>query len=245
MSLAKGYPFEAPRESYLYAGGESFPLSHALSSGGELSELLRHRTAVIAHGSNRAPAQLARKFLRHDAGDAPIPVTAVWLRDHDVVYSAHVTRYGSIAAELIHAPGVEVQIFVTWLTDDQLLRMHETELPSENYNYGRIHCEWSSADGLELPSDEVDLSVYRSTAGALNHAGAPVSLAAIPARNRWRESWHQTEVLQHVHARHGDQQDLDSGILKTIENANYRKRLTKLLRGEALKVPHPGFMISL
>ena len=75
---------------------------------------------VIAHGSNRSPDQLRRKFDYLSGAASEIPVTRARLRDHDVVYSAHVTQYGSMAANLQYLPGVEVEIFVTWLTPPQL-----------------------------------------------------------------------------------------------------------------------------
>src|SRR3546814_11083724 len=86
------------------------------------------RVPVIAHGSNRAPEQLHRKF-GHLAGAASaIPVTRTWPGDHDVVYSAHVPRYGSLSATLHRAPGTRVQVYVTWLTHTQPPPMPETEI---------------------------------------------------------------------------------------------------------------------
>ena len=125
LALAKSYPFAAPGQSYLFRDGAAAPSDPALSA----PELYDGRTAVIAHGSNRAPDQLLRKF----GAGAEIPVIRAWLADYDVVFSAHVTSYGSIAANLQHAPGVRACVFVTWLTAGQLTRMHETELGGENY----------------------------------------------------------------------------------------------------------------
>src|SRR3546814_316066 len=128
LRLAKGYPYAAPAGSYLYRDGASKPLEGSLDP-----DLMAGRVPVIAHGSNRAPEQLHRKF-GHLAGAASaIPVTRTWLGDHDVVYSAHVTRYGSLSATLHRAPGTRVQVYVTWLTEAQLPRMHETEIRSEEH----------------------------------------------------------------------------------------------------------------
>ena len=93
---------------------------------------------MIAHGSNRSPEQLQRKFADLPVAETSIPVTRAWLADHDVVYSAHVTQYGAIAANLRSTPGTTVEIYVTWLSEPQLNRMHETELGGENYAYGRL-----------------------------------------------------------------------------------------------------------
>ena len=99
LALAKGYPFAAPEGSYLLQDGAARPLE---TPG---PEVFAGRTPVIAHGSNRAPEQLRRKF----GAGAQIPVTRAWLSDYDVVYSAHVTMYGAIAANLQHAPGVRAR----------------------------------------------------------------------------------------------------------------------------------------
>src|SRR3546814_20831446 len=81
----------------------------------------------------------SRKF-GHLAGAASaIPVTRTWLGDHDVVYSAHVTRYGSLSATLHRAPGTRVQVYVTWLTEAQLPRMHETEIDRKSTRLNSSH----------------------------------------------------------------------------------------------------------
>ncbi|WP_020591005.1 hypothetical protein [Kiloniella laminariae] len=253
LRIAKGYPFEAPSSSYLFEDGQARLFSEF--QNGELDYWrgqLQQRTAVIAHGSNRSPEQLARKFAGHPAGREVIPVTAIWLEDHEVVYSAHMARYGSIAAELIYCPGTAVQVFVTWLDQTQLLRMHESELPSENYTYGCLGCNWSLAaqedDALDISPQSVKLMVYRSTAGALNHKGKAVAISALPARGRSLQAWQQSEVLQHVHEVHGFRQcgepeSLDQAILESIEITDYRQRLVQSLKKQSLDVSHPSYTI--
>ena len=87
LALAKSYPFAAPTQSYLFRNGAAAPSDPALSA----PDCYDGRTAVIAHGSNRSPDQLLRKF----GASAEIPVTRAWLADYDVVFSAHVIGYGS------------------------------------------------------------------------------------------------------------------------------------------------------
>jgi hypothetical protein len=240
LRLAKGYPFIAPQTSYLFIDGRSEGFSKVAEYGIDLSE----RKAVIAHGSNRAPEQLARKFVGHSSGQDPIPLTAIWLHDHDVVYSAHVARYGSVAAELVYCPGTSVQIFLTWLTGDQLHRMHDTELPGGNYSYGHIDCRWESLEGFDLPVDANSLAVYRSSFGALNYRGKPLALKALPAKNRCYNSLGQEEVLRFVHQEHGGKDDLDAAILKSVESSQYRKQVVEAVRKQSLDVFHPSYSIS-
>ena len=130
LDLARGYPYCRPEACYLFNAGEAKPLPDSVP----LSNLFVGRTPVIAHGSNRSPRQLARKF----GETAEIPVSRAWLTDYDVVYSAHMTRYGAIAANLCHAPGTRVEVWITWLDEAQLRRMHETELGAEIYRYGLL-----------------------------------------------------------------------------------------------------------
>ncbi|MEK9725390.1 MAG: hypothetical protein VW405_18185 [Rhodospirillaceae bacterium] len=56
----------------------------------------------------------------------------------DSVYSPHIASYGAIAATLQEAPGVTVTLFVTWLKEAQLVRMHETEVAAADYGFGRL-----------------------------------------------------------------------------------------------------------
>ena len=123
---ALDYPYRPAADDYLFTGAAARPWPETLD--------LRHRTPVIAAGSNRAPAQLRRKF-----GDAAtVPVSRAWLADHDVVYSAHVARYGAIPACLFPAPDTRVAVWITWLDDTQLARMHETEAVGIAYEYAHI-----------------------------------------------------------------------------------------------------------
>ncbi len=240
LRLAKGYPFIAPQTSYLFIDGRSEGFSKVAEYDIDLSE----RKAVIAHGSNRAPEQLVRKSAGHPSGRDPIPLTAIWLHDHDVVYSAHVARYGSVAAELVYCPGTSVQVFLTWLTDDQLVRMHETELPGGNCSYGHVQCQWGSSENYDLPTDPDRLAVYRSSFGAFNFHGKPLALSAIPAINRRYDALGQEEVLKLVHKGHGADQDLDDAILKSIEASQYRSKVVDAVRKQSLDVFHPSYSIS-
>ena len=226
LTLAKTYPFDAPDHSFLFRAGAVAPIEAADFGG---------RTAVIGHGSNRAPEQLRRKY-----GDtAEIPVTAAWLAGYDVVYSAHITQYGSIASALRPSPGCRVRIFVNWLDAAQLARMHETEGPS-NYRYGRL-------SGLSLaldhgPADSLaEARVYMSTRGFLSVGGRPAGLAAVPAQGRDGPALDQVEALDSVRGRHRAELALDDLILGVIREPDQRRRLIEDLGQEAIIEPVPDF----
>ncbi len=232
LALAKGYPYAVPERSYLFSNGETRPLQGGTAESGRFER----RIPVVAHGSNRSPEQLRRKF-----GDrAEIPVSRGVLADHDVVYSAHMTRYGAIAANLAHVPGVRVVIWITWLTDEQLARMHETELGAKIYRYGALD-EVSIA--LEAgPAEAIgNAGVYLGSYGYLAQDGAPVGLAAVEAEGRRHASLHQHDVLSLVRDRHRPGHDLDALLLEAMRDAGARRALIDDLRREALPPRAPNF----
>ena len=228
LELAKGYPFAAPRRSYLFAHGETRSVKEARFEG---------REPVIAHGSNRSPHQLARKFAGHAGQDGEIPVTYGWLSDYDVVYSAHVTNYGAIASNLHHSPGCKVKIAVTWLSERQLERMHETE--GLNYPFGRLEditLEKEAGPALRM----AQALIYVSRHGCLQHAGAAIGLAAVESRQRSHGTFSQLEALSLVRDRYHAEEELDRHILRNIAEAERRRALIKRMAAEAMpsRVPH-------
>ncbi len=237
LALAKAYPFSAPEGSYLFRDGAARPLDDAGTQAGPA--LFAGRTAVIAHGSNRAPEQLRRKF----GAGAQIPVTRAWLSDYDVVYSAHVTMYGAIAANLQHAPGVRARVSVTWLTEVQLRRMHETETGGENYFYGCL-------EGIDLELEVGPVAglraaqVYLSTRGCLAQGDAPLGLAAIEAEGRGHGALAQHDALDTVRARHRPYEDLDSFILANVRDPARRRDLIAAMQDHALAAKAPHFRLG-
>jgi hypothetical protein len=234
LALAKGYPFPAPGCSYLFRDGAAAPLE----SGSSQVALFAERQPVIGHGSNRSPEQLHRKF----GAGVEIPVSRAWLQDYDVVYSAHVTQYGSIAANLRHTPGARAEVYVTWLTETQLARMHETELGGENYYYGRL------ADvslGLEAgPAAELgEAGVYLSTRGCLAQDGEPLGLAAVASEGRPHGALDQEGALDLVRGRHRPARALDHHILETIRDPKGRKALVAEMEAHAVPAEAPHFEV--
>ncbi len=249
LALATGYPFQAPGFSYIYRDGDITPLSGSATSVSGSASLstsvagqLKGRHPVIAHGSNRAPAQLHRKYGHLNGRASEIPVTRVLLSDYDVVYSAHVTQYGAIAANLQHAPGAVVEVYVTWLDDAQLLRMHDTELGGENYYYGRL-------DNIRLAFADLSLAdlsaafVYLSTRGCLAQDGQAIGLEAVPARERPHRALGQREVLEFVRGRYRPERDLDAHALHTIRDPHFRRALVFEMEQDSVAAAAPHFTI--
>lgn len=240
LRLAKGYPYAAPDGSYLYRDGV-----HSALDGAVDPALLAGRIPVIAHGSNRAPEQLHRKF-GHLSGDASaIPVTRAWLAGYDVVYSGHVTRYGSLSATLHEAPGTRVQVYVTWLTEPQLVRMHETEIGAGNYGYGRLRGIALAVEGGPLLAEA---SCYLAVHGCLcdpTQAGAPLALAVVPAEARVHRAMDQEGALAVLHQAHHEGLALDAMILAHIKDSERRRRLVTALQATCVPWSVPGFELML
>ncbi len=262
VARAKAYPFAIPGRSYLYVNGDSHELAahgacpvadgvldhadgprsapeHLADAGIEAGPGIEGRIPVIACGSNQAPDQLRRKFAPL-SGDVVIPVSQCRLVDFDAVYSAHFSRYGSIAATLQHSPGTTVTLMVTWLTPDQLGHMHGTEARGENYAYACL-------DGLVLALDGgavLDaVYAYTSLHGALTRTGRPVALRAITAKGRAFDALDQPAVQAHVRDRLAPEDELDDFILANIDDMDLRRVRTMTLRADAAGLDWGGHEI--
>jgi len=234
LNRAYGYPYSAPDHDFLFAGGGVAPLAAEAELSG--------RQPVIAVGSNRAPEQLARKFGR--AAEVRIPVTWAWMHGFDVVYCAHLAGYGSVPATLHASPGTDVRVAVTWLTERQLERMHETENVGESYVYGTFE---EGVIDLGPGRPAAPAGCYITRRGALALDGAPVALAEIEARNRSFSSLSQADKLALLHARFGDRPGLEDWILSLLdeENLERRRRLAQRLSETALAFEDPRFRVML
>ena len=225
----KTYPFPIPSKSFIFADGQSLKIGP-----GDRSPDLSNRTPVLAVGSNQSPEQLARKFPGADW--APIPVIRVRLRDFDSVYSAHITSYGAIPATLQVSPGVEVALFITWLDASQLVRMHETELSSANYRFGKLN---TINLEVEIGPPLGGVYVYTSTHGTLCDTNGPIPVAEVDARGRHRLGLNQIAIQRYVRDLLTLKMELDTFIVGSIDNPGLRRR-----RSDQLKVKAKAFTPS-
>lgn len=219
---AETYPYLIPDTAYLFENGRWAPaeIDAAMVAG---------RVPVIATGSNRSPEQLARKYADFDA--VTIPVERGWLSGFDVVYAAHITGYGSIAANLHPVPDMAVEVSVTWLAEDQLPRMHATEGLGAHYDY----CRLRDIDlALECSGALTEAFVYVYRHGSLAVGGAPVGLSAIASRARAHAAWPQPEAIDHVWQRLGHPGPRGNFILETIASLSLRRQQEAVLQQDAL-----------
>jgi hypothetical protein len=188
------YPFDVPRVGYVWRAGEVAP---GAADGDDAA--LDGRTPVLAIGSNAAPAQLSRKFSadrfrRRGTADAVIPVTAAVAPEVDVVYAAHVARYGSVPATLAVSPGARAHVFVTWLTPAQLERMNDSEALGRHYDL-------VSVGGVRSGGRSLDGTVsYVSVAGVARFDGRPLALSAVQTEGRTVGAASQLDVWRRLAA---------------------------------------------
>lgn len=224
ISHAKAYPFNIPEDSYVIGPEGYHPLEGPVDTTG--------RHGVIASGSNASPERLGAKFADFpDMLSETIPVVRAQLHDFDTVYSAHVASYGSIPATLAHIPGAVADVFITWLTNAQLVRMHETENTGVNYDFVKL-------TGIKLicggDRGRTSAYAYMSRRGCLNRKGEPVPLAATHAQGRQGRAMTQAEVLDFARLKTAPEVDYDTFIREQINCPLTRDARTKALSQDAL-----------
>jgi hypothetical protein len=133
---AESYPFARPACSYLFEGGVMRPLPPRAIMG---------RLPVIAAGSNASPERLRTKF----GPDQGLPVTRAVLRDFAVVFAGHFTAYGAIPATLCPHRGAVSDVWITWLTAEQLAIMHRSEGVIAGLEAAQRY-DFVMLDGIEL-----------------------------------------------------------------------------------------------
>ena len=233
LARALGYPYTIPNHSYVVEDGATVPMR---AQDGD-----RHRDAriaVLAVGSNQSPDQIARKYQGADWG--MIPCEKCRLDNFDTVFSAHIAAYGSIAAALHPSPDTSVSLFVNWLTEKQLDRMHETELGHGNYVFARMDdISLTTAHGLTLDS----VHFYRGTGGAYAPAGTPIPLAEVQATNRTWSALNQNDVQAAVHEATDDHLSFEEFILSSIEDTGRRHARRDAMREAAIPFAHDAITV--
>jgi hypothetical protein len=204
VQLGFTYPFAREPGSYLFVNGVPYPyvkttdrllddsiirlpdateisVRALLSVFGLEAQIERALTPVIGYGSDPAAAQLRRKFSKSGLrGPAVIPVMKGQLRDYDIVWSPFFVGYGAMPSTIAASAGTAVEIWVTWLEDDAVRRMNQSEGAGELYAAGWLRDVHLTLDG----PDPKQLLVYVSCYGALTVGGSLLALDAVPATNR-------------------------------------------------------------
>ena len=184
IERALTYPYDAPPGSYLFTDGKAQPYRPP-------SAMAEQRFPIIGYGSNRAPAQLARKY--PDAAER-IPVEFAWLDGFDVVYAARIGGYGAVPATVAPCPGCRLPVMLTWLSLAQLPAMHRSEGIGVAYDFGALEAPIQAEHSGPLPH----ALIYVGKTGAYAPDNTPIGLAEIAAEGRSWPALRQRQIQQRL-----------------------------------------------
>jgi hypothetical protein len=202
---ALAYPYDPPARSFVQAGACTLPLP---LEGVDLTA----RRALLAYGANASPEALTRKLAA--LPPRPIPVLRVALSGWDVVYSAHVTRYGAVPAAVVASPGTVASVHLVFADDEQLAALAATE--GQNYRLEQL-ADFGAE--LEIGGDgPAEIDAFISVHGPLLLDGSPVALAAIPARDRAFPALTTPEMIDRVRAVLHPELSLTEFVLHHVEH---------------------------
>ncbi|MCX2954562.1 hypothetical protein [Lentzea sp. NEAU-D7] len=211
VNRALDYPYEAVTGSYLFVNGEKYDyvstghdamrdgqvrnergevvtveslLTGKIPSRGvTLPAAMAGRSPVIAYGSNRAPSALQQKFSGpdFDRGWSAVPVIKATLSDFEVVHAAHYYGNGNLPATIQYAKGARSEVFITFMDDVELARMHATEgldpdSPQSWYHYAKLSNVDVELDGGAKLGEAF---VYVDNYGAVTVGGETFALAKV------------------------------------------------------------------
>ncbi len=233
---AKSYPYDVPKSSYILFQGAPVPLKR-MNPPDDTAE----RIPVLAYGSNASPQQLVNKY--PDLGEEEgIPVLKTALTGFDVVYSARFSSYGAIPAMLAPSPGTRLTTYVTWLTEEQLEVMHDTELGPDGdgsaYTFGKLTGILAMIDAVGLREE---VYMYQSAAPAMGHDGALVGYSEVEARERNFQTYGHERVLQAAHEGIAPEMTLEAFLLEAATNPEARAAYTARLHKNGVKVKLKGY----
>jgi hypothetical protein len=206
---ALAYPYDPPAGSFVQVGDRTLPVPpEGIDVDG--------RRALLAYGANASPEALTRK-LAHLPPE-PIPVLRVALRGWDVVYSAHVTRYGAVPAAVVASPGTVASVHLVFPSDAQLEALAATE--GQNYRLEQLVDFTAELEiGGEGPGE---IDAFVSVHGPLLQDGAPVALAAIPARERAFAELTTPQMIDRVRAALTPDLSVREFVLHHVEHGGLR-----------------------
>lgn len=210
VERALAYPFDPPYDSYVLDGREPRPVRP-----GDVRDGLH---PVLAYGSNASTRALLRKF----AGDLQLPVLRGALEGFEIVYSSHLSAYGSVPVTLHPVAGARIETYVTLVTDDQLVRLAETEF---NYAIRRL-------DGVRVSGPEIDVAApiaFVSRHGALGIDGDLVRLADRPQR----------AMLERVRDHLAPDEGLEEFVVANVRDPHRAVAFTAELKRRNLPFEHP------
>ena len=212
------YPYEIPKSSYLFHAGSVTPIVEPYN------QLIKNRVPVIGYGSNASSEALNRKF-KDDASlyNTPVPVLVGSMDDYSVVYAAQFSPYGALPATIQPNKGAILVTSITFLSLEQLERMHETEDLGFYYSYEKIESPIVLDDGSIIEESYA----YVALGGSIKIEGQYFGLSAI------NQSFSNGEMLS--------QKEIQSLVIKelginiSVEDFITENALSEKLRNSRFK----------
>ena len=249
LQRAYAYPFDLPERSCVFVNGRLFGLQSFAAEEPCRSEITLNdrqlklgdlitaigveephdvtgRRLVLGYGSNASLTSLRRKF-GATGRDEVIPVVASRVRQLDVVYSAHIARYGSIPATLQVSRDTVVTVHGLLLSPEQLQVLHATE---PNYYFARL----GGVDvETEFGESHSEVEAYVSRHGCLRLSDSEAALEAIPAERRHFPELSQPSVIEAVRDKLRVRGSVEAFIRENVTDPGLAKRRTAVLRNDA------------
>jgi hypothetical protein len=201
----------------------------ALDGNGALRRYER-RVAVIAAGSNASFTRLKSKFAAAGApGD--FPVLKARVRGLVSVYSAHVSRYGSIPGTLTGEDGAVSELHVAFLDPGELKRLNGSESIGKNYALALI-------DGLKADFGNgcvLDAALaYVSLRGAYAPDGAPVRISTFRAEGSRHVAAGQEDILERARRHLAHDGPLERFVHEHAEDEAVRTERVRIMAASAV-----------
>ena len=263
VALGYAYPYTREPGSYLFINGAAYPyvelssdpLAHGsvqvgstvvaamklLDTLGLADRITRPRTPVIGYGSNATVSALTRKYVAPGLREpAVIPVTRALLRDYDVVWSPHLVFNGAMPSTIVPSRGTVVEVWITWLDERELKRMHDTEGVGTLYSYGALP--------LSRLASEVPLSepphVYVDCYGALALDGIVQAVGRVPAKRRRFPAVDSEQAMRGVAPYIGWTGSVFALLLDNVQFPYRRAVRTQTLATLGLFIEDPGYQVE-
>jgi hypothetical protein len=249
LQRAYAYPFDLPERSCVFVNGRLFGLEsfapeepcrsevtlddRQVQLGDLMTEMgveaphdVTGRRLVFGYASNPTLTALRRKF-GATGRDEVIPVVASRLRHLDVVYSAHISRYGSIPATLQASRDTVVRVHGLLLSPEQLQVLDATE---PNYHLARL----GGVDvETEFGESHSEVEAYVSRHGCLRLSDSEAALEAIPAERRHFPELSQPSVIEAVRDKLRVRGSVEDFTRENVTDSGLAKRRTAVLRNDA------------
>jgi hypothetical protein len=204
------------------------------------------RTAILGYGANASPSALVSKYSPPKYQLTPvIPVVRASINDFDVVFSDVIGYYGTLQAALWYQPGVQTDVVINYLDQNELKRMHESELVGKYYDVGTLS-QLKMIDEFGQKTDSVRL--YNDLGGAFGYNGKPAAFETVNARGRSLPALSHEKIIQNVIdsslGELGKGMTVSDVILHNLRWKDIGKSIDMKIRAKCIPIKLPNYKIE-